>query len=767
MSIAPDEIPKQVGRYIIEESIGYGAMGAVYRARDPLISRTVAIKTIRLDVPPASPQYQSFLQRFYTEAKVSGTLSHPNIVTLYDIGETEDKMPFLAMEYVDGETVSDMLDAGKRLKPEQVIGLVSQMASAVDYAHEKGVIHRDIKPSNVIVFDGEKVKITDFGIAKLMDAEGTQTASLLGTPSYMSPEQAMGESLDGRTDIFSLGVVAFEMLSGQQPFPGNNVTSILYKLVHADPVRPSNLEILGLLPDKWHQVFSKVLAKNPPDRYGTAADFVADLEHCQGAWFGALEGDTAVISAPELAEALRDASQADSPPADVMQLSGEGDDETVLLKSDELSTSSETPSPATTEGGDATVPGALPLKDEEMETVLFTPSPEEQQVHTAGPEQVATKDEEVDTETVVLGDTSATATKPPEPTATATTAPGSTDDETVYAPPSPPVEPPTETTKRLAAKSGAKSKTKHLALAAACIFAAFVVVALAVLWMGSRTEVPEYVPPTSPDAVAVPVGGTLIVVSEPEGASVWINGEEQGVTPLEPQFMDLGIHTVRLEREGFKPHELAAELREDQPDVRLEVTMEPMTTAPPPPTRAFLVVQSTPEGAQVNLDGEVIGTTPLQRTSTRPGERTLVLELEGFEPWELDLDLRAGDTETVTATLAPIAEEAPPEPEPPAVQVGELVERGPDVVDPKCVDCPAVSYPQAANERRLEGVVEVSFIVTENGAVQDIQVEESAGPAFDPFVVDVLKNWRFEPATKHGVPVKVRLTRRFRFQRGR
>jgi TonB family protein len=536
-------------------------------------------------------------------------------------------------------------------------------------------------------------------------------------------------------------------------------------LVHADPVRPSNLEILGLLPDKWHQVFSKVLAKNPPDRYETAADFVADLEHCQGAWFGALEGETAVISTPELAEALRDASQADSPPADVTQLSGEGDDETVLFESDGLSTSSDTPSPAPTDQTDDTLPGSLPLKDEEMETVLFTPSPGEQQAHTEGPAPATTKDEDVDTETVVLSETSARATTPPEPTSTATTAPGVAEDETVYAPP---VEPPTETTKRLASKLGTKWTTKYLAIAAAGIFAAFVVVALAVLWMESRTEVPEFVPPTSPDAVAVPVAGTLSVVSEPEGATVWINGEERGVTPLEPQFIDFGVHSVRLEREGFKSHELAAELREDESDVRLEVTMEPLTTPPPPPpTRAFLVVRSTPEGAQVKLDGESIGTTPIQRTSTSPGERTLVLELEGFEPWELGLDLRAGDTETVTATLAPLAEDAPPEPEPPAVQVGELVERGPDVVDPKCVDCPAVSYPRAANERRLEGVVEVSFIVTENGAVQDIQIEESAGPAFDPFVVDVLKDWRFEPATKQGVPVKVRLTRRFRFQRGR
>ena len=141
------------------------------------------------------------------------------------------------MEFVEGETIAAILERGTRFKPEKVISLVSQIASAIDYAHSKGVIHRDIKPSNLILYDGDRVKVTDFGIAKLVDAEMTQSGTLLGTPSYMSPEQAMGEKLDGRSDIFSLGVCAFEMLSGEQPFPGNNVTSILYKLVHVEPDR--------------------------------------------------------------------------------------------------------------------------------------------------------------------------------------------------------------------------------------------------------------------------------------------------------------------------------------------------------------------------------------------------------------------------------------------------------------------------------------------------------------------------------------------------
>jgi serine/threonine-protein kinase len=172
-----------------------------------------------------------------------------------------------------------------------VIGLISQVASAVDYAHSRGVIHRDIKPSNLILFEGDRVKVTDFGIAKLVDSEMTQAGTLLGTPSYMSPEQAMGDKLDGRSDIFSLGVCAFEMLSGEQPFPGANVTSILYKLVHVDPIQPPNLEMNGLVPQKWHDVFGRVLAKKPDERYQTASEFVQDLEYCLGSWFGAAMAD--------------------------------------------------------------------------------------------------------------------------------------------------------------------------------------------------------------------------------------------------------------------------------------------------------------------------------------------------------------------------------------------------------------------------------------------------------------------------------------------
>jgi eukaryotic-like serine/threonine-protein kinase len=292
-----DQIPQTIGRYEVQGAIGFGAMGAVYKAFDPRIKRLLAIKTIRLDIPRQSPEYKTFIERFYHEARISGTLSHPHIVTLFDIGE-ERGVPYLAMEYVEGETLSALIDRGERFAPEKVVALVSQIASAVDYAHTKGVVHRDVKPSNLILYEGERVKVTDFGIAKMVDTEMTQQGQMLGTPSYMSPEQAMGEKVDGRTDIFSLGVCAFEMLSGEQPFPGANVTAILYKLVHADPIEPAGLELRGLVPQKWHEVFRKVLAKSPDDRYQTAADFVRDLEYCLGSWFGAAMSDETLLESP-------------------------------------------------------------------------------------------------------------------------------------------------------------------------------------------------------------------------------------------------------------------------------------------------------------------------------------------------------------------------------------------------------------------------------------------------------------------------------------
>jgi serine/threonine-protein kinase len=732
------EIPPKIDRYEIVAPIGYGAMGAVYKAFDPIIKRPVAVKTIRLDVPPSSPDYRAFLERFTIEARTAGRLSHPNIVTLYDVGHTEEKIPWLAMEYVDGETVAELLH-GEKLKPEVVISLVSQIAAAIDYAHGEGVVHRDIKPSNVIVYSGEKVKVTDFGIAKLMDADATHSGLMMGTPSYMSPEQAMGEDLDGSTDIFSLGVVAFEMLSGQQPFPGNNVTSILYKLVHSDPIHPDNLEVLGLLPDKWHEVFSRVLAKSPSERYPTAAAFVQNLELCLGSWFGALEGETVILREPVLAPA--ELARASSPDFDEtisvpppVTPRGVDSDET-LVASGPLGPSgrSGTVSIETTTD---TIPAAFraPSSVTESDETIAAPAPDIERTLYAGPGV--------------------------EPGASAA------GDETVIE--GPPKRPAMTVTIRK--PRGLKPLLVTLA-AGALLLAGF-----AVFLLTRRSEVPE--PPTIEVAEepAPPPSGSLRVTTQPDGARVLVNGEERGSSPLLLESLPLGTYQVRIESNGFEPEVLDASITAEAPAASLDVALRPQApAAPAAPRPALFRIRSDPPGAQVAVDGKDVGVTPIERLQVDAGSRVVRVLQDGYLPWEDTFRARAGRTETIDAVLTARASEPEPEPEPepeapepPRVVEGTLAERGePGVTNPKCINCPGVPFPEAAKRSRLQGVVELSFLIDENGAVSELQVLESGGEVFDDAVLGTVKSWRYEPATKHGVRVKMRWVQRFRFQQGR
>lgn len=227
-----------LGRYEIIGEIGQGAMGVVYKATDPLIDRIVAIKTITLSL--ALDEREEYEARFYQEAKAAGRLSHPNIVTIYDVGRSGD-VAYIAMEFLQGRELRDILNDKQLLPVDQVIDIVTQVAMGLDYAHEHGIVHRDIKPSNIMVSRDAHVKITDFGIARMASAGvRTQTGMVLGSPKYMSPEQVMGKQTDQRSDIFSLGVMLYEMLTGQPPFMGENVNAIMYQTLNAIPQQPSS-----------------------------------------------------------------------------------------------------------------------------------------------------------------------------------------------------------------------------------------------------------------------------------------------------------------------------------------------------------------------------------------------------------------------------------------------------------------------------------------------------------------------------------------------
>jgi len=270
--------PKKIGRYEILEELGHGAMGTVYRAKDPAMDRVVAVKTI-ISMVLASEQGGEFRERFYREARAAGALTHPGIVPVYDVGEHEG-LPFLVMEFISGKTLADTLKRGERMTLDRVCEIGQKIAEALGYAHQHGVVHRDIKPANILLTSKEshgieRPKITDFGVAKMAAGSSTLTGQILGTPAFMPPEQITGAPIDGRADIFSLGVVLYWLTTGEQPFPGESITAVSYKVVHTEPVPPRKLN--PAIPVKLENVILKTLAKNPDERYQTGEDLAREL----------------------------------------------------------------------------------------------------------------------------------------------------------------------------------------------------------------------------------------------------------------------------------------------------------------------------------------------------------------------------------------------------------------------------------------------------------------------------------------------------------
>ncbi|MCC6364187.1 MAG: protein kinase [Bryobacterales bacterium] len=267
---------EQIGRYRITGELGRGAMGVVYRAEDPSIGRTVAIKTIRL-AEAASDQERQFLRdRLFREARSAGILSHPGIVTIYDIQES-DGVCYVFMEYVDGPTLEKLMSGEKPIHKELLFHILDDAAASLDYAHSRGIVHRDIKPANIMLTSNGAVKITDFGVAKFTSQQATNTGMVLGTPSYMSPEQISDLAVDGRADQFSLAVIAYQLLTGERPFTGNTVPALMFKIVHEEPIPPQRLNsTLGAAVDV---VIRRALSKDAKARFPNCEAFTKALHN--------------------------------------------------------------------------------------------------------------------------------------------------------------------------------------------------------------------------------------------------------------------------------------------------------------------------------------------------------------------------------------------------------------------------------------------------------------------------------------------------------
>ena len=265
-----------IGRYEIVEELGRGAMGVVYKGIDPTMKREVAIKTVHFDDVDADA-IQAVKDRFFREAESAGNLNHPNIVTIYDVGEEAD-LAYIAMELLKGKTLEKWCKKSNLLPSKTVLKVIGQISEALDYAHRNGIVHRDIKPANIMILSKGEIKITDFGIARIQSSSHTKTGIVMGTPVYMSPEQIAGKKVDGRSDLFSLGVILYELLTGEKPFGGDSVTTIMYQIANAIPLplKTHKPDVPPLL----QSLIDMSLTKRPEDRFQTGKEFADAIRVC-------------------------------------------------------------------------------------------------------------------------------------------------------------------------------------------------------------------------------------------------------------------------------------------------------------------------------------------------------------------------------------------------------------------------------------------------------------------------------------------------------
>jgi tRNA A-37 threonylcarbamoyl transferase component Bud32 len=288
--------PVAVGRYQVEKVIGKGAMGVVYLAFDPQIGRQVALKTIRPLEGISPKDVAEYRERFLREAQAAGRLLHPNIVTIFDVFEDRGTL-YIAMEYVEGVLLDRYCDPKNLLSPEKILRLMSQALGALHFAHRRGVVHRDIKPGNLMVVEDEVLKVMDFGVARQAGASLTQTGLVVGTPHYMAPEQIEGSPLDGRCDVFSVGVVLYELLTGERPFPGDTISTVIYHIINDEPAPVT--EVNPRLPPALDPLVMKALAKRPEDRYPSARAFQQAMAILLGVEDPQTSGSDLEVPAPD------------------------------------------------------------------------------------------------------------------------------------------------------------------------------------------------------------------------------------------------------------------------------------------------------------------------------------------------------------------------------------------------------------------------------------------------------------------------------------
>ncbi len=585
-----------VGRYKIIGEVGKGAMGVVYKATDPTIGRTVALKTMRVDVHGI--ESEEMLQRFRNEAKAAGVMNHANIVTIYDAGEQEGLF-YIAMECIEGVTLHRQLADRRVIPVEDVIEYSRQVCAGLDYAHSHGVVHRDVKPANLMIEAGGTVKIMDFGIAKSGGQGLTTAGQVLGTPNYMSPEQVKGRPLDGRSDLFSFGVILYEMVTGEKPFTGQTVTTIVYKIVHEKPIPPRDLDATIHPGLSW--VITKALAKSPDERFQTGAELVRALENYKaytpsdepvtdvptGVWS---PGDSASAAAPAAKTARKKAVAAGAP---------------VKLP----------PQPQTAFTALAKRPmhafaGFLFL-------ALAVAAITYYRHLVAAPARQAVTPAQQQT------------TAPPGPTGAPSAGEPQTSQPAGSQPASGEAVPPASGTTAAAEPAGKPPEVKPI------------------------TPKPRSQPvrvtssaPVSPGAKGAPGSGELRLTSYPSGAQVQIDGwtEPIWITPFNSPSMSAGAHTVVFSKSGYLTQTQTVEVAAGRSlTVHAQLPMSVST----------LSVSSDPAGAAILVDGKETGKLTPAQIAVEKGEHKIVVRKPGFADASVTTSIVEGERFDFAPKLQP------------------------------------------------------------------------------------------------------------------
>lgn len=601
---------KNLGRFEILDEIGSGGMGVVYKGKDPKINRMVALKVVRPVMGTAkSAEQEQAVSRFYVEAQAAGQLSHPNIVTIYDVGEEltpDGTLVYIAMEFISGKGLDHFIYQKTFTTLEQKLKVIKKIAEGLEYAHKRGVIHRDVKPANVLMTEDGVPKLTDFGLARLSDSSLTMSGTILGTPNYMSPEQVQGKQVDARSDFFSLTVVLYEMITNEKPFAAESITSVIYKVVHEDPVPPRRLN--PNLPNILDAFVRKGMAKNPDSRFQGGADYLKGLNAILSGderETGIL-GDTTLVMDAKSSPVKRNGGDAASSRkkgngvyigagvglviivALVFLFVGGGKNRDETVKPDQPAAM---PSPVAVKAPTAEAPPPAVTAPEPV-AVAVTPSP-----------------------------ASAPATTEPKPT---TDVPALSPNKEPAVKQPPPTKP--EPTKKPPKAQVATVEDKPRS--------------------------------SKPSAGAAPAEGILTITSEPAGAEVFISNKFVGLTPVNALKFGQGELSLRVVKNGFRTYTKKITLG-DKASFAVALLKNDDEQSSPSASSAPREVQSTtspgvggidihtPKESVIYVDGREFKETRVELKDLSPGTHLVYVQLKGKSPYTNRVTIKAGETSKI------------------------------------------------------------------------------------------------------------------------